>query len=36
MTLIEIRPHCNGWKVFEARRARACLSREKSGNQLRA
>jgi hypothetical protein len=18
MTLIEIRPHCNGWKVFEA------------------
>jgi hypothetical protein len=32
MTVIEIKPHRNGWKVFEA--GRACVFAERSGNQL--
>jgi len=35
-TLIEIRPHQNGWKGFRSTRRRAAFLEERSGNQLRA
>jgi hypothetical protein len=35
MTLIEIKPHRWGWKIFEAR-CRACVPRETPRNRLRA
>jgi hypothetical protein len=36
VTLIEIKPHRWGWKVFEAPDVEACVPEERSGNQLRA
>src|SRR5438552_17938178 len=35
MTMTEISPHRNGWKVFEATRCRVCFRYERSGNLLR-
>jgi len=35
MTMIEISPHRNGWKVFQAARRRACVFEERAGNLSR-